>query len=320
MENQTKKETENTTFKIYNINFIGNKKTAFIIAGALIFISAVAILFRGLNFSVDFVGGTELQVCFNEDVSSQVPEIRKVVSDLGLGNPEVKLVKSQENSGTEMQITVKAQGEDVKNVEEKILAALSQSLPGKTFDREKGRVETVGPKVGKELQADALKAIILSIIVILAYLALRFKYPYGIASVVALTHDAIVTIGLFAVTGWEFSIPVLAAILTVVAYSINSTIVIFDRVRENLGNQSFAKISFDDLVNKSINETFTRNLVTTGSTLFVVLSIFFVFFNSGNVLENFAAALTFGFIAGTFSSLYIACAVLVMWNRKWALR
>jgi len=307
-------------FKVPNINFIGNRKIAFIIAGTLIAVSFLALIIRfvntgsPLNFSVDFVGGTELQVSFEDDMRSEIGKIRQGVSSLGLGIPEVKLVASTGGVGTEMQITVKAQGQDV-SVRDKIEAELKKDFPGNSFSVL--REETVGPKVGKELQSDAVKAILLSIVVIVVYLAFRFKYPYGVASIVAQTHDAIICIGLFALTGWEFSIPVLAAILTVVAYSINSTIVIFDRVRENLGNQAFAKMSFEDLVNKSINETFTRNIITTGSTLFVVLSILFVFFGSGNVLENFAATLVVGFIAGTFSSLYIACAVLVLWNKKW---
>ena len=308
-----------TSFKVPNIDFIGNRKIAFIIAISLISLTFVALIARsGLNFSVDFVGGTELQVRFDEDVRSEIAKIRQVVSNLGLGNPEVKLVASTGgHQGTEMQITIKAQEQDV-NVRERVSTALNENLGAKRF--EVLREETVGPRIGKELQADALKAVILSIIVIVGYLAIRFKYPYGIASIVAQTHDAIICVGLFAITGWEFSIPALAAILTVVAYSINSTIVIFDRVRENLGNRALAKMSFEDLVNKSINETFTRNIVTTGSTLFVVLSILFVFFGSGNVLETFAATLVIGFIAGTFSSLYLACSVLVLWNKKWAIR
>ena len=306
-------------FKVPNIDFIGNRKIAFIIAISLISLTFIALVARGgLNFSVDFVGGTELQVRFDEDVRSEIPKIRQVVSALGLGNPEVRVVASSGgHQGTEMQITVKEQGQEA-NVRDGITAALRENLTGKNFVVL--REETVGPRIGRELQADSLKAVILSIIVIVAYLAIRFKYPYGIASIVAQTHDAIICIGLFAITGWEFSIPVLAAILTVVAYSINSTIVIFDRVRENLGNRALDRMPFDQLVNKSINETFTRNIVTTGSTLFVVLSILFVFFGSGNVLENFAATLFVGFIAGTFSSLYLACSVLVLWNKKWAIR
>ncbi|MCL2844799.1 MAG: protein translocase subunit SecF [Chitinivibrionia bacterium] len=309
-------EKTTTNFKVPNINFIGNRKIAFAISGILIAITIIALIARGgLNFSVDFVGGTELQIYFQDDVRSDIGKIRQEVSTLGLGTPEVRLVRSiGETQGTEMQITLKAQGEGI-NVREQVANVLAQNFEGKPF--EVLRVETVGPRIGRELQADALKAILLSIAVIVLYLAIRFKYQYGIASVVALAHDAFLTVGLFAITGWEFSIPVLAAILTVVAYSINSTIVIFDRVRENLADKAFEKMSFDDLVNKSINETFKRNIVTTGSTLLVVLSIFFVFFNSGNVLENFAAALTFGFTIGTFSSLYIACAILVMWNKKW---
>jgi len=310
-------EKNTTNYKVPNINFIGNRKIAFSISAALIAITIIALVLRGgLNFSVDFVGGTELEIYFQEDVRSEIGKIRQEVSTLGLGTPEVRLVRIGETQGTGMQITLKAQGEGV-NVREQVSNVLTQNFEGKNF--EVLRVETVGPRIGKELQADALKAILLSIIVIVLYLAIRFKYPYGIASVVALAHDAFLTVGLFALTGWEFSIPVLAAVLTVVAYSINSTIVIFDRVRENLADRTFEKMSFDVLVNKSVNETFTRNIVTTGSTLFVVLSIFFVFFNSGNVLENFAAALTFGFTIGTFSSLYIACAILVMWNKKWAI-
>ena len=317
-ENQAKVESASAVHvKVPNINFIGNAKNAFIIAGALIFISLIAILVRGLNFSVDFVGGTELQIRFDDDVHSEIGKIRQVVSSLGFGNPEVKLVKTAESAGTEMQITVKAQGEGA-DVKEKVTAALNQNLQGKKFAVL--RAESVGPKVGKELQAGALQAVLLSIAVILVYLAFRFKYPYGIASIVALSHDAVICVGLFAISGWEFSIPVLAAVLTVIAYSINSTIVIFDRVRENLANKTLEKLSFEDLTNKSINETLTRNIVTTASTLFVVLAILFVFLGSGSVLENFAATLTVGFIAGTFSSLYIACAILVMWNRKWKLR
>ncbi|MDR0303237.1 MAG: protein translocase subunit SecF [Chitinispirillales bacterium] len=316
-ESQAKNEAQNIGFKVPNINFIGNRNIAFAVAGTFILISFVALLIRGLNFSVDFAGGTELQVKFDEDVRSEIGKIRQVVSNLGLGTPEVKLVKAGEAEGTEMQITVKTQG-DGTSVRDKITTAFNQDLQGKKFVVLRG--ETVGPKVGKELQSDAFKAVLFSILVILAYLAFRFKYPYGIASVVALTHDAIICVGFFALTGWEFSIPVLAAILTVVAYSINSTIVIFDRVRENIGNRALDKLSFEDIVNKSVNETLTRNIITTASTLFVVLAILFVFLASGNVLENFAVTLTIGFIAGTFSSLYIACAILVLWNKKWPIR
>lgn len=299
--------------KMTNYNFIGNRKKAFILSGVLFAITIIALVLRGgLNLSIDFVGGTSLQIQFEENISDRLEQIKTTLNDLDLGTPEVRLLGS-DGTGSEIQIIVKSQKANIK-VGDKIRSALNQEFPETSFEIRSE--EIVGPKVGKELQSDTYKAIFFSLLVIIVYIGIRFKLPYGFAAVAALFHDVIITIGLFAVTGWEFSIPVVAAVLTIIGYSLNATIVIFDRIRENMGNKKYDVSSFEDIVNRSINETLSRTIITSLTTLFVVVSIFVFFMGSGNVLENFSGALIVGIIAGTFSSLFISNSILVMWNRK----
>lgn len=303
-------------------NFIGNRQKAYIFSGALFVITLIALIAnKGLNWSIDFVGGTSLQLHFAEDITPQMAALKSGINDLGLGTPEVKVLGSTDAaSGTDIQIIVKKTDNNI-DVADNIKGAIRKALPNNSFDIAQSSI--VGPKVGQELQGTAVKAILISFLVIVIYIGIRFRLPYGIAAIVALVHDVTITIGFFAlasmVAGWEISLPVIAAILTIVGYSLNDTIVVFDRIRENT-HSADKNESFADVINRSVNQTLSRTLITSLTTLVVVVSIFSVFANSGNVLETFTGALIVGIITGTYSSIFIASPVLLMWNRKWPIK
>ncbi len=303
-------------FKSTNYNFIGNRNKAFVVSGALILISVISLIYHplrdhmGPKWSIDFVGGTLVQLKFERPVISDMAQIRSAVSALGFGAAEVKTVGGK---GDELQIIVNKKAEGTI-VGDEIKAALASSYPNNPFDLR--REEKVGPKIGGELQQKALWAGLLSLLAILLYVGVRFHLPFGIAAIIALFHDVVITIGVFSVFNLEISLPIVAALLTIIGYSLNDTIVVFDRIRENLGG-SISRTSFEDKINASINQCLSRTIITSLTTLVVVVTIFGFFFTSGDVLEYFAVALIAGIVVGTYSSVFIACPVLVVWNRKW---
>lgn len=309
-----------------NYNFIGNRNRAFVLSGILFLVTFVLIVIinKGMNYSIDFVGGTSLQIQFDNDISNEMATLKNALNNLEYGTPEVKVLgNSGNNVGTELQINVKtvttgASEAKATDVGDAIKQTIKEAVPNQSF--EISQSSEVGPRVGSELKSAALKAILISFLFIVIYIGIRFHLPYGIAAIVALVHDVVITLGFFAFAakawGWEISLPVIAAILTIVGYSLNDTIVVFDRIREN--NKAAGKNeSFADIVNASINQTLTRTLITSLTTFLVVLSIFIAFANSGNVLETFTGALIVGIISGTYSSIFIASPILVLWNRKW---
>ena len=302
-------------FKSPNIDFIGNRNKAFIFSGILLTITLVSIVMhKGLNASIDFVGGTVVQLQFEKPVQQDLSKIKKIVFDLGFGSPEVKTIGTEEDK--EIQILVEKQAEGT-SVGDAIKAGLSAKYSENPFTLR--REEKVGPKIGKELQWDATIAIILSLIVIVVYIGIRFHLPFGIAAIVALFHDVIITIGVFSVIDAEFSLPIVGALLTIVGYSLNDTIVVFDRIRENLGGLS-AKKSFESKINNSINQCLSRTIITSLTTLVVVVTLFAFFFKTGDVLKYFSGALIVGILIGTYSSIFIASPVLVLWNKKWPIK
>lgn len=302
-------------FKTPNINFIGNRTKAFIFSGALFVITIVSfIIHKGPNFSIDFVGGTVVQLKFEKPIVNDLSTIRSIITDLNFGQPEVKTIGGGEDN--EIQIIVKKKAEGTQ-VGDAIKDALKKRLSDNPFELR--REEKVGPKIGKELQRNTIIAIILSLIVIVIYIGIRFHLPFGIAAIVALFHDVVVTIGVFSVLDAEFSLPIIAALLTIIGYSLNDTIVVFDRIRENLGGLS-AKKSFDEKVNSSINQCLSRTIITSLTTLMVVITIFAFFYTSGDVIKLFSGALITGVIIGTYSSVFIASPVLILWNKKWAIK
>jgi preprotein translocase subunit SecF len=307
-------------FNSPNINFIGNKNKAFILSGVLIgatILSMVVPIYPnrglGLNPSIDFVGGTVVQLKFEKPISDDLGTIRAVLSGLDYGTPEVKTIGKPADN--EIQVIVKTSKEGT-TVADEIKGALGSSYGENPF--EVRRQEKVGPKVGGELARKAAMSVVLALLAIVIYIAFRFHLPFGIAAIVALFHDVIITIGVFSVFNIEFSLPIVAALLTIVGYSLNDTIVVFDRIRENLGGA--AKRSFEDRVNTSINQCLSRTIITSLTTLLVVITVYALFFTSGDVIRDFSLALLVGVVVGTYSSVYIASPVLVLWNKKWPIR
>lgn len=304
-----------------NFNFIGNKNKAFIISGLFIAVAVLSLFLPiypnrgiGLNMSIDFAGGTVVQLKFDKPVMDDLGEIREVVGNLGYGKPEVKTIGRRADN--EIQIIVKTKQEG-SMVAEKVKAALGEQYGENPF--EVRRQEKVGPKVGGELGQKAILSLLLALAAIVIYIGFRFHLPFGIAAIVALFHDVLVTIGVFSLFNVEFSLPIVAALLTIVGYSLNDTIVVFDRIRENLAGTT-TKRSFEDRVNTSINQCLSRTIITSLTTLIVVLTVFGLFFTSGDVIRDFALALLVGVIVGTYSSMFIASPVLVLWNKKWPIK
>lgn len=309
-------------FKSTNFNFIGNRTKAFTFSGILLAATVISlVLNRGLNLSIDFAGGTVVQLAFEKSVMDELSEIREIVNGLDLGKPEVKTIGAAGDN--EIQITVKRRDLKGSGVADQIKKALSEQYAGNPFDLR--REEKVGPRIGSELQGKAFIAGILSLLAIVVYIGIRFHFPFGIAAIVALFHDVLITIGFFAavdlIPGFEaeFSLPIVAALLTIIGYSLNDTIVVFDRIRENLGG-SLARKSFEDKLNTSINQCLSRTAITSFTTFIVVLSVFITFLNSGNVIKDFSMALLVGVVVGTYSSVFVASPVLVLWNKKWPIR
>ena len=281
-----------------NINFINKQKFTGLLSIALIITGIVSLIIKGGPLlSIDFTGGTVAQLKFNKDV--ELISLRNTLSKYGFkgaeivefGSPDEVLIKTQ-FSGSSSEIS------------EKLTTALDTTFTLR-------RVESVGPKIGKKLQTDALKAIGLALLLILIYIAFRFDRYYALGSVMALMHDVFITLGVFSLLDYEINLSIVAAFLTIVGYSLNDTIVVFDRIRENIPKHM--KKSIDDVVNSSLNETLNRTIITSMTTMMVVV-ILFVW--GGNVINLFAFALIVGVFIGTYSSLFVASPVMVFFEKR----
>ncbi len=292
-----------------NINFIGVRRIAITCSIVAILAGIVSVVFHGgLNFSIDFSGGTLMQIKFQNPVVGDIGKIRSVISGLGYGSPEVKTIGPISNN--EIQIMVRKQPETV-SVADGIREALLKNYGGNPFEIQK--VENVGPKIGGELRRNAIIASILSLLAILIYIGVRFNLPFGVAAVIPLFHDSLITIGAFSILNREISLTFLAALLTIIGYSLNDTIVVFDRIRENM-KTGIRSRKFDEIINGSINQTLSRTLLTSLTTLIVVISLFVL---GSEAIKDFALALLIGIIVGTYSSIYIASPILIWWNKRW---
>ncbi len=267
-----------------------------ILSISLVVISLFLLLFKGLNFGIDFKGGSLIELR-SSDSKINVSSLRDTLNQLDLGDVSVK------NFGNETDFLIKFEKNDNKDVIEIIKSSLDKSF-GNNFSFR--RVENVGPKVSSELLKSGIIAITVALFLMLVYIWIRFEWQFSLGAILALFHDVIVTLGLFSLLGLEINLSIIAAVLTIVGYSMNDTVVIFDRVRENL--KKFSDIKIYDLTNISINETLSRTLITSVTTLLALLSIFFF---GGEVLKGFSLAMIFGVIFGTYSSIYIANTVLV---------
>ncbi len=270
-----------------------------ILSGVLVVVSLLLLIFKGLNFGIDFKGGTLIELR-STDSKINVSSLRDNLKNLNLGDISVK------NFGNEQDFLIKFEINNNKNVIEEIKLNLDKSF-GNNFSFR--RVENVGPKVSAELLKSGIIAISVALVLMLIYIWIRFEWQFSLGAILALFHDVIVTLGLFSLLGLEINLSIIAAVLTIVGYSMNDTVVIFDRVRENL--RKYADIKIFELTNISINETLSRTLITSITTLLALSSIFFF---GGEVLKGFSLAMIFGVIFGTYSSIYIANTVLVRLN------
>ncbi len=265
----------------------------------LVTVSLLLLTFKGLNFGIDFKGGTLIELRSN-DTKINVSSLRDNLSQMNLGDVSVK------NFGNEKDFLIKFENNNNKNVIEEIKKNLDDSF-GNNFSFR--RVENVGPKVSAELLRSGIIAISVALALMLIYIWIRFEWQFSLGAIMALFHDVIVTLGVFSLLSLEINLSIIAAVLTIVGYSMNDTVVIFDRVRENL--RKYSDIKIFELTNISINETLSRTLITSITTLLALLSIFFF---GGEVLKGFSLAMIFGVIFGTYSSIYIANTVLVRLN------
>ncbi len=286
------------------IDFIGKRKYAFIVSACTILISLSSIfLHGGLKYGVDFSGGILLQIKFSKSID--IAEVRNAMEALGSKDANVQKFGGE----NEFLIRIEKGPEDLDVFSRKIQSSLQEKF--KDNKPEVRRAEVVGPKVGADLKHKALLAVLLSFAAILVYVAFRFHtISYGLGGIVALVHDVIVTYGAISIFGIEYSLSTLAVILTIIGFSINDTIVIFDRVRENL--KKLRKENLASVMNVSINETLGRTILTTGTVMMVVLILFFF---GGPVIHDFATAMIVGLITGTYSTVYIASPVVLLWEK-----
>ena len=271
-----------------------------ILSSLLIIISLLFLIFKGLNFGIDFKGGTLIELR-SSDSKINVKSLRDNLNQMNLGDVSVK------KFGNDKDYLIKFENkENNQNTIEEIKSNIDKSF-GNNFDFR--RVENVGPKVSVELLRSGIIAISLSLAIMLIYIWIRFEWQFSLGAIIALFHDVIITLGLFSFLNLEINLSIIAAVLTIVGYSMNDTVVIYDRVRENL--RKYSDIKIFELTNISINETLSRTLITSITTLLALLSIFFF---GGEILKGFSLAMIFGVIFGTYSSIYIANTVLVRLN------
>ena len=271
-----------------------------ILSALLIIVSLLFLIFKGLNFGIDFKGGTLIELR-STDIKINVSSLRDKFNQMDLGDVSVK------KFGNDTDFLIKFENKDnKKNIIEEVKNNLDSSF-GNSFEFR--RVENVGPKVSAELLRSGIIAISVALILMLIYIWIRFEWQFSLGAILALFHDVIVTLGLFSILSLEINLSIIAAVLTIVGYSMNDTVVIFDRVRENL--KKYSDIKIFELTNISINETLSRTLITSITTLLALLSIFFF---GGEILKGFSLAMIFGVIFGTYSSIYIANTVLVRLN------
>jgi len=373
-----------------HINFVGTRRKAFLISAALIIAGLISLAVKGgPNLSIDFQGGTLIQVRFDKPVP--IDELRDVVASTGyeggeiqqFGAPNEYLIKVEKISETDFatsrlmdilknsypavkwsvvsskeippDISKKVEGgtlikveadslppvEEVKvklkeaglgilettkeqrnrvafrvpflgveaKVAEKLKEELARRFPDRTIDIR--RTETVGPKIGEELKSKAWAAIIISIFGILIYISWRFEFKFAVGAIIALVHDVLITVGIFSILNKEISLAIIAALLTIVGYSLNDTIVVFDRIRENFSLRR--KETYENMVNISINESLSRTIITSLTTLIVIV---FLLVMGGEVIHDFAFALLIGVLVGTYSSIYVASPILIEWQRR----
>jgi len=280
-----------------DIKFSNYYKKLNLLSLSLIILSLLVLFFKGLNLGVDFKGGTLIEIR-TDNSNVNIGEIRQSFIKMNLGDVNVK--KFGKENDFLVKIEVKKSNDD--NFIQSINNNLSSDLGSEVNFR---RVENVGPKVSNELLKSGLLAISLSLAAMLLYIWIRFEWQFSVGAIAALLHDVIITVGIFSILSYEINLSIVAAILTIVGYSMNDTVVIFDRIRENL--KKYSKITISDISNQSTNETLSRTLITSVTTL---LALFSIYFFGGSILKGFSFAMIIGVIVGTYSSIFVAAPIL----------
>ena len=283
------------------IDFLSYKRLAAVISCLIILAGVASIVgHQGLKYGIDFKGGTNVQIQFT--TAPDLDQLRQFFAEKDMENVVLQTFGDEEDKEILLGLPTGSplgRGEKLTSELRKILLPQHPKL-------EIRRIETIGPKVGDELKISAVQAILIALGLVLLYITIRFQWRQGVSAIIALVHDVLVVIGMFSIFDKEFSLTVVAALLTVVGYSLNDTIVVFDRIRENQGK--YRKKTFEETINLSITETLSRTLITSGTTLLVVLALFLL---GGEIIHDFAFALLVGVLIGTYSSIYVASTVAV---------
>ena len=290
------------------INFMAARNVGFIVS-SVCFVLSLFMLLSGLNLGIDFRGGTMIGLNFSEDV--EIQEVRAAMQSISIEGQEFDLsaeeIKHFGNS-TNVMIKFKVRDDAPENFEQEIVNHLYQKMNEKVPEDKNNfilSIDTVSPKVGSELSGKALWSIISALGLILFYISIRFEFKFAIGAILALVHDIIITLGIFSLTGYEITLGTVAAFLTIVGYSLNDTIVILDRIRENM--KSSGTVLFESTINKSINQSLSRTLITSLTTLVVIIVLIYA---GGEIIRPFAFTMLVGVIIGTYSSIYIASGLL----------
>ena len=291
------------------INFMAARNVGFIVS-SICFVLSLFMLLSGLNLGIDFRGGTMIGLNFSEDV--EIQEVRTAMQSISIEGQEFDLsaeeIKHFGNS-TNVMIKFKVRDDAPENFEQEIVNHLYQKMNEKVPEDKNNfilSIDTVSPKIGSELSGKALWSIISALGLILFYISIRFEFKFAIGAILALVHDIIITLGIFSLTGYEITLGTVAAFLTIVGYSLNDTIVILDRIRENM--KSSGTVLFEATINKSINQSLSRTLITSLTTLLVIVVLIYA---GGEIIRPFAFTMLVGVIIGTYSSIYIASGLLV---------
>ena len=289
-----------------NVDFVGKRRLFMMVSAIVILIGMAALLMRGgLNYGIDFAGGTMVQVRFAKALNSD--QIRTALAEIDMGDASIQQFEGEETH--EFLIRVEKSQTNLVGLSDEIKVVLDKAFGAENVDIR--RVEMVGPKVGKDLRRQGMLAIIYAMIGILIYVTFRFELRFAVGAIAALVHDVTITVGVFALLDKEFSLPIVAALLAIVGYSLNDTIVVYDRIRENM--KGAGKSKFLNTINRSINQTLSRTILTSLTTMLVLVSLFFL---GGGVIHDFAFAMIIGVFVGTYSSIFIASPVVIMMQPK----
>jgi len=293
-------------FKDTNINFVGKRHLFFALSGVLVALGLIALvqISQGkANLGIDFAGGAAIQLKFDQPI--QIEEARAALEEGGVKGAELQEVVAE----NKLLIRLKKQEVGQRTMMEQVQETLSRKFPGNNFTVESST--EIGPTIGQKLRKDALLAITISMIGIIIYIAFRFEFRFGIAATLATLHDVLAILGIFFILNKEITLLIVTALLTLAGYSLSDTVVVFDRIRENLRLQK--RESFEQIINRSINEVLSRTFITGVTTFLALLAIFFF---GGEVIHDFALAMLLGVIVGTYSSWFIASPLLLVWRKR----